>query len=60
MRVAVDIIAVEYFKERFGEKYKDHLESMSIDGDGRIIDIGKKFPLINEVDGQYVGFMKFT
>jgi len=35
-------------------------ESLRLDGDGHIIDIGRKVPSLDEIEAQYIGLMRFS
>ena len=59
MGVCVDIDFEEYWRARLGEKYKEDMESLSI-SEEKIIDIGSSASHFNEVDGRYVGAIKFS
>ncbi len=61
INVMVDTNGVQYFKDRFGENYKAHLESLAIEKNNHIIDIGRSFAEadIENCDGQYIGLLKF-
>ena len=59
MGVCVDIDFEEYWRARLGKKYKEDMESLSI-SEGKIVDIGNSASRFNEVDGRYVGAIKFS
>mgnify|MGYP002174497932 CR=1 FL=1 len=42
-----------------GCDFVDVAESLAIDGDGRIIDIGQKVTDIDDIEAQYMGLMRF-
>jgi len=48
----------EYWELRFEDPIKD-AESLKIDNDGFITNIGKKVNAVGEIEGQYIGLMKF-
>jgi len=48
----------EYWKIRFNNPLDD-LESLKIDSENNIIDIGQKIKTMDEIQGQYIGLMKF-
>ncbi len=48
----------EYWELRFENPIKD-AESLKIDNDGFITNIGKKVNAVGEIEGQYIGLMKF-
>ena len=56
--VVVDIGWRPYWEARFPDPLSD-AESLRLDEDGRIVEIGQKVSAIEEVQGQYVGLMKF-
>jgi len=58
--VAVDNNAVTLFRERFGDDFLNKMESLILSDDGAIVDIGRPDPLLNDVQAQYIGLMKFT
>lgn len=44
-------------------RYEDPLadaESLRLDGDGRIVDIGRKVDRIEDIEAQYIGLMRFS
>lgn len=57
--VVVDLDWERYFAERFGDPFYD-AEGLLISETGLITSIGKPQPAPNEIQGQYVGLMKFT
>lgn len=57
--VVVDLDWKRYFAERFGDPFYD-AEGLLMSETGLITSIGKPQPAPNEVQGQYVGLMKFT
>lgn len=57
--VVVDLDWERYFAERFGDPFYD-AEGLLMSEAGFITSIGKPQPAPNEVQGQYVGLMKFT
>ena len=56
--VVVDKSWEKYWKIRFDNPLED-AESLVLDKDGYIQNIGKKVENINEIEGQYIGLMKF-
>ena len=48
-----------YWNKRF-ENPLDDVESLKIDTKGNIIEIGQKTNNLNEIQGQYIGLMKFN
>jgi choline kinase len=56
--IIVDKQWKKYWKMRF-ENPLDDLESLKIDNEQNIISIGKKVDNLNEIQGQYIGLMKF-
>lgn len=57
LSVVIDYEWESYFKERFEDPFED-AESLIINND-LIINIGKPNPKPNEVQGQYIGLMRF-
>ena len=49
----------EYWELRFEDPIKD-AESLKIDNDGFITNIGKKVNAVGEIEGQYIGLMKLV
>lgn len=60
LNVVVDLNGASYFKERFGRDFLLKTESLIFGDDGSIVDIGGPNPDIFQVQGQYIGLMKFT
>lgn len=56
--VVVDDLWLEYWQERFDDPLKD-AESLDMDSDGNLLDIGKKVDDLNLIKAQYIGLMKF-
>ena len=48
-----------YWNKRF-ENILDDVESLKIDTKGNIIEIGQKADNLDEIQGQYIGLMKFN
>lgn len=57
--VVVDLDWESYFAERFGDPFCD-AEGLTLGESGSITDIGKPDPTPDDVQGQYVGLMKFS
>lgn len=57
--VTVDVRWQEYWKSRYGNISTD-TESLRIDYDQHIREIGKPDPIPEEIDGRYVGLLKFS
>ena len=57
--VCVDTDFEDYWRARLGDKYKEDMESLRI-SEGKIIDIGAPATQFTEVDGRYVGAIKFS
>ena len=57
--VVIDIDWKKYWEERFDDPLDD-AESLKLDVQGRIIEIGKSVRSYNEINGQYIGLMKFS
>jgi len=56
--IVIDKQWEDYWEKRFGDPLKD-AESLKIDEDGNISEIGQKVNDIAEIQGQYIGLMKF-
>ena len=56
--IIVDKNWKRYWEMRFDDPLND-AESLKIDTDGNITSIGKKAQKIDEIEGQYIGLMKF-
>ena len=56
--IVVDKQWKKYWKMRFNNPLSD-AESLKIDRDGNITSIGQKVQKIDEIEGQYIGLMKF-
>jgi choline kinase len=56
--VVVDLEWLQYWKLRFDDPLSD-AETLRIDSEGMIKDIGQKPSSIDEIQGQYIGLMKF-
>ena len=57
--VTVDCDFKDYWKFRLGNDYKSDMESMVIKT-GQILSLGKSDPKPDEIDGRYVGLIKFS
>lgn len=57
--VAVDDNWKEYWAKRYGRVDFD-IESLSIDEEGNIMELGLENPRIEEIDARYVGLLKFS
>lgn len=57
--VAVDDNWKEYWKRRYG-KIDFDTESLSIDEDNNIIELGLENPAVEDIDARYVGLLKFS
>jgi choline kinase len=57
--VVVDVEWRCYWEARFTDPMSD-AESLRLNGDGCILEIGQKAGAIEEVQGQYIGLMKFA
>lgn len=57
--VTIDLEWEAYWRERFEDPLED-AETLKISDDGHILEIGKKPNSLNEIDGQYMGLMKFS
>ena len=56
--VAVDQQWREYWEQRFDDPLSD-AESLKVDGQGRIMDIGNPVDDIEKIQAQYIGLMRF-
>jgi choline kinase len=56
--VAVDLGWHAYWSERFDDVLAD-AETLKMDGDRRLTEIGKKPGNLHEIQGQYIGLMRF-
>lgn len=56
--VAVDSRWLSYWRQRFANPLSD-AESLQLDADGCIVDIGKKVRALSDIQGQYVGLVGF-
>lgn len=56
--VVIDKEWKKYWSARFEDPISD-LESLKLDGNGYIKEIGQKVSDINQIEGQYIGLMKF-
>lgn len=56
--VLIDLGWRSYWEARFTDPLSD-AESLRLDGEGRIVEIGQKVSAIEEIEGQYVGLLKF-
>ena len=56
--VVIDLDWKKYWTERFNNPLDD-AESLGLDNGGRIIEIGKPVQSYDEINGQYIGLMKF-
>jgi choline kinase len=59
LAVAYDPNWIELWSRRFANPLDD-AETFRIDADGRILEIGLKPKTVQEVQGQYMGLLKFT
>ena len=57
--VVVDRNWLSYWQMRFSDPLSD-AESLRLDDAGRIVDIGKEASTVTEIQGQYIGLMKFS
>jgi len=57
--VIVDLDWRSYWQARF-ENPLDDAETLRIDNDGHILEIGNKPKTLDEIQGQYIGLMKFS
>ena len=57
--VIIDLNWYELWKLRFEDPLSD-ADSLQIDDDGYIVNIGQKVTQLSEIQGQYIGLMKFS
>jgi choline kinase len=57
--VTVDLDWESYWRARNEDPLAD-AESLKLDGDGRIMELGQKPKCIEEIQGQYMGLLKFS
>ena len=57
--VIIDLDWEEYWKER-NDNPLDDAETLKVNNEGYICEIGKKPQSISEIEGQYIGLMKFS
>lgn len=57
--VAIDLDWRDYWSQRSDNPLGD-AETLKMEGGGRIIEIGKKPTSLDEIEGQYIGLMKFS
>ena len=57
--VVVDLDWKNYWQERF-ENPLDDAESLKLHKNGKIIEIGRKTKKFDDINGQYIGLMKFS
>ncbi len=58
--VVIDKNGVNYFKDRFRDNYLKHLESLILSPAGDILNIGETVNSSDNVNGQYIGLLKFN
>jgi choline kinase len=56
--VVVDLAWRPYWDRRFPDPLED-AESLRLDASGRIVEIGQRAATLQEIQGQYIGLMKF-
>lgn len=56
--VVVDQAWLRYWKRRFDHVLSD-AESLQVDGDDRIVSIGQQAESLSDIQGQYIGLVKF-
>jgi len=59
MSIVIDLNWKEYWDKRFDNPLDD-AETLKINSEGNIVEIGKKPKNIEEINGQYIGLMKFS
>lgn len=50
---------LDLWKDRFDNPLDD-IETFKLDGDSNLVEIGRKAKALNEIEGQYMGLLKFT
>jgi L-glutamine-phosphate cytidylyltransferase len=58
--VVIDLNGESYFRDRFGDNFLSETESLVMDKDRNILEIGEPNPELLRVQGQYIGLMKFS
>ena len=59
MSIVIDLNWKEYWDKRFDNPLDD-AETLKINSEGNIVEIGQKPKNIEEINGQYIGLMKFN
>ena len=57
--VTVDLKWRDYWCKRFGDPLSD-AETLRLDANGRILELGRKPQSLDDIQGQYIGLMKFS
>lgn len=57
--VVVDLAWREYWSARMSDPLSD-AETLKLDADGNILELGKKAASYDEIEGQYIGLIKFS
>ncbi len=57
--VAVDMDWQPYWEKRYGKADFD-TESLSLDGDDNIVELGLENPRLQDIDARYIGLLKFS
>ena len=57
--VAVDLQWQDYWCKRFGDPLDD-AETLRLDANGRILELGQKPQSFDDIHGQYIGLLKFS
>jgi choline kinase len=57
--VTVDLKWRDYWCKRFDDPLSD-AETLRLDADGRILELGQKPQSLDDIQGQYIGLMKFS
>ncbi len=57
--VAVDDNWKDYWQKRYGKVDFD-TESLSIDGNGNIVELGLESPKLEDIDARYIGLLRFS
>ncbi|MFA5100986.1 MAG: phosphocholine cytidylyltransferase family protein, partial [Candidatus Omnitrophota bacterium] len=60
INVVVDTNGADYFRARFGENFLEETESLIFSGPNTIASLGAPRPARAQVQGQYIGLLKFT
>lgn len=59
VQVVVDILWEEYYQARYERPYAE-AESLIMDAEGRILEVGRRHAPLPDIQGQYVGLIKLS